>query len=293
MKIYYNDNYTNSNTDFPTTKKSAAVAQQIVDQRDPNLLIVDPVDFTEQTEGIIATIHDADYIQALKTGTPSDLATSQGFDWDPNIWNMALAHSTGIVAAVSDAIVNGQSGGSLSSGLHHAKADHGSGFCTINGLAVGVVAAWRLGAKNVAVLDLDAHNGGGTNDIVGGLITHIDISTNGFDAYTPDAGSVRKTVHHEDEYLPTIKAALDQYSGHDFDLVIYNAGMDPRNDGFSQETLRQREQLVFDWLTKTGTPFVFTLAGGYTWNGISINEIENLHVFTAQCAALAEQTVNL
>jgi hypothetical protein len=43
----------------------------------------------------------------------------------------------------------------------------GAGFCTFNGLALAALAALDLGAKRVLVLDLDAHCGGGTHELLG------------------------------------------------------------------------------------------------------------------------------
>ena len=57
--------------------------------------------------------------------------------------------------------------GALASGLHHARRSHGAGFCTFNGLALATIAAIDAGARRVLVLDLDAHCGGGTDELVG------------------------------------------------------------------------------------------------------------------------------
>jgi hypothetical protein len=125
-----------------------------------------------------------EYVRAVRTGTPSDLAESQGFDWDPKLPSMAIAHSAGLVAAVSEVLTSTtRVAGSLSSGLHHARQDRGAGYCTFNGLAVAATEALDRGAERILVLDFDAHCGGGTRSMTSpDAVVQIDVSTVMFDA---------------------------------------------------------------------------------------------------------------
>jgi acetoin utilization protein AcuC len=50
-------------------------------------------------------------------------------------------------------------------GLHHAHADRASGFCLLNDIAVAVRDLRSRGLRRLAVLDLDAHHGDGTQAI--------------------------------------------------------------------------------------------------------------------------------
>src|SRR2546428_145291 len=50
-------------------------------------------------------------------------------------------------------------------GLHHAHPDRASGFCLLNDIAVAVRDLQRRGARRIAVLDVDAHHGDGTQAI--------------------------------------------------------------------------------------------------------------------------------
>src|SRR5207344_3053498 len=111
------------------------------------------------SESHITPVHDAAYVQAVKTGEPLRLAQSQGFTWDPGLWPMVLASNGGAVAAAAAALEQGVAG-SLSSGLHHARRARGSGFCTFNGLAIAAREALAAGAGAILILDLDAHCGG-------------------------------------------------------------------------------------------------------------------------------------
>lgn len=48
---------------------------------------------------------------------------------------------------------------------HHASADTGYGFCVFNNVAVAAAAARRAGVERVAIVDIDAHHGNGTESI--------------------------------------------------------------------------------------------------------------------------------
>ena len=130
-------------------------------------------------------VHATEYVDAVRSGEPRGLAEAQGFPWDPGLWTMVTATTGGVVAAVEAAREDGVAG-SLSSGLHHARADRGAGFCTFNGLAV---AARLAGLRSVLILDLDAHCGGGTHALIAGdpRIRQVDVSISEFDNYVPRA----------------------------------------------------------------------------------------------------------
>src|ERR1022692_412335 len=174
--VYWNQKYVASAYAFDTTRKSGEIAAVIEVGHIPATL-VDPTSFTDQAMDLIRTLHSTEYVEAVVGGRPQDLAESQGFDWDPMIPTMAFAHSSGLVAAVTEVMGGFESvdsgvsrggnrvSGSLSSGLHHARADRGNGYCTFNGLAVASRVAFELGAERVLILDLDAHCGGGTRSM--------------------------------------------------------------------------------------------------------------------------------
>jgi acetoin utilization deacetylase AcuC-like enzyme len=51
-------------------------------------------------------------------------------------------------------------------GSHHAARSRAGGTCLVNGLAISAYSALALGAERVAILDLDAHHGNGTEQIL-------------------------------------------------------------------------------------------------------------------------------
>ena len=284
LKIAYNPKYTIAEYGFDTTRKAQWIADELQNGAVPNSALVDPVSFVDRAKELISEIHSQDYVQALMTGSPSILATSQGFSWDKGIWEMAVNSTAGVLAATEIALKEGAAG-SLSSGLHHARRDSGAGFCTVNGLAVAAAHAKTLIDGRIVILDFDAHCGGGTHSLVKNdeQILHLDLSTNSFDSYEPSGENCLEIGDYSDEsYLEVIDEMLERIPG-DTELLIYNAGMDPA-PMISAEALKEREQRVAACATDTQTPAIFVLAGGYTWS-MSQEELVELHLTTVEAFA--------
>jgi acetoin utilization deacetylase AcuC-like enzyme len=250
------------------------------------------------TEESLTAIHSSDYVNAVKTGMPRHLAESSGFPWDLAVWDAVRASNGGAVAAALHALTTRRNAGSLSSGLHHARRDSGAGFCTFNGLALAARAALEAGARRVLILDLDAHIGDGTFDIVSGWIrvTHVDISVSAWaasdKASAPETGgdpprSSLDVITNAADYLLTLRRRLDTLDTSDVDLCIYNAGMDPHEDceighlkGITTPLLRRRERMVFRWAANAGVPVAFVAAGGYSGGRLSREALVDLHRMT-------------
>ena len=281
LKIAYNPKYTIAEYGFDTTRKAQWIANELQNGAVLNSALVDPVSFVGRAKELISEIHSHDYVQALMTGSPSILATSQGFSWDKGIWEMAINSTAGVLAATEIALKEGAAG-SLSSGLHHARRDSGVGFCTVNGLAVAAAHAKTLIDGRIVILDFDAHCGGGTHSLVKNdeQILHLDLSTNSFDSYEPSGENCLEIGDYSDEsYLEAIDEMLERIPG-DTELLIYNAGMDPA-PMISDEALKEREQRVAAWAKDNQTSAVFVLAGGYTWS-MSQEELVELHLHTIE-----------
>ena len=281
LKIAYNPKYTIAEHGFDTTRKAQWIADELQNGAVPNSALVDPVSFIGRAKELISEIHSQDYVQALMTGSPSILATSQGFSWDKGIWEMAINSTAGVLAATEIALKEGAAG-SLSSGLHHARRDSGAGFCTVNGLAVAATHAKTLIDGRIVILDFDAHCGGGTHSLVKNdeQILHLDLSTNSFDSYGPSGENCLEIGDYSDEsYLEAVEEMLERIPG-DTALLIYNAGMDPA-PMISDETLKEREQRVAAWATDRQIPAAFVLAGGYTWS-MTQEELVELHLSTVE-----------
>jgi acetoin utilization deacetylase AcuC-like enzyme len=279
--VYYGPAYVASDYAFDTTRKAGEIAASIQAGRS-RAIVTDPEEFTDRTKELIANLHAPAYVEAVTTGEPSHLAESQGFTWDPKIPTMAVAHSAGLVAAVTEVVTgDARVAGSLSSGLHHARRDCGTGFCTYNGLAVAAQAATDLDAARVLILDFDAHCGGGTRSMTDPkTVVQIEVSTSTFDQWQPAPGDALLLAEPHN-YLDRISEALElaDQAG-TFDLVLYNSGMDPANFGVSSADLERREHMVASWTRQRDLRLVFALAGGYTGRSISMADLVALHTLT-------------
>jgi acetoin utilization deacetylase AcuC-like enzyme len=292
VRVFYSPKYVAADFAFDTTRKAKWVADSLATAPIAGIALIEPEALTEDQ---VAAVHDAEYVRAVRTGEPARLAQSQGFAWDSGLWPMVLASNGGAVAAALAALEDGI-GGSLSSGLHHARRHRGAGYCTFNGLVIAARKALAAGAKSVLILDLDAHCGGGTASLIAGepQIWQVDVSVNRFDKYRSTDRIQLDLVEEPGEYVTMVQrrlADLDR-QGLEFDLCLYNAGMDPCEDcetggleGISREVLSRREQAVFEWCKSRKLPVAFVLAGGYVGPRLDQQGLAELHRLTLSWAA--------
>ena len=291
MKVFYSPEYTRSGYAFDTTRKAMWIADSLAADPIANVTLCEPAPLKLDQ---LLTVHRPGYVEAVQTGVPRDLAESQGFPWDEGIWPMALASNGGAVAAAVTSLEEGVAG-SLSSGLHHAHAGFGKGFCTFNGLVIAAREALARVAESVLILDLDAHCGGGTAHMIAGesRIRQLDVSVNLFDAYASTDQATLRIVEHAGDYLAQVERGLEEMGQPDHrpDLCIYNAGMDPFEGcatgghvGITREILEARERLVFRWCRERRIPIAFVLAGGYVGPRLAQDELVALHRMTLAAA---------
>lgn len=271
MKIYWNEEYCAPKTDFETFQKSRRIVEQLTKEPSQQIQICDPAD----VGGSLATAQrqiekytNTEYLQAVTTGRPRNLAETNGFAWDEGVYRSVVNSTAGVLCAIDDLIdTDATTSASLSSGLHHANASRGLGFCTINSLAIGALYAREKG-KKVAILDLDAHCGGGTTSMITGTdIAQFDLSTSNFDDYPTtemNPCSVSAVTDSVDEqYIAEVDAMLDKLVAFGPDIVLYNAGVDisPRIDMFY---CAMRDALVVKKLCdEKNIKTMVVCAGGY------------------------------
>lgn len=293
IPVYFNDTYCAPAITFETFKKAAHIVRYITDDallssmfdvRDPMVL-----GDLEETEYEFERHLDPGYLNALRTGGPAALAGSNGLGWDPALFAQVINSTAGILRAIEDVYAHGEIvAASLSSGLHHASPFRGSGYCTVNSLALGALHAARRG-MDVVVLDLDAHCGGGTeaflrsNPDKATSITHVDLSLIPFDTYTPRKSGTWFRLTNRESYLDDVDLALAEAIVAKPDLVIYNAGIDiwPTID---KETVRERDRRVARTIIESPARCVIVPAGGYGPD----EDIVPMHVSTLEAFAKTE-----
>lgn len=290
LDVFYSEDYVESECGFDTMRKSRPIADALRDGLVDGARLVAPEPARRDE---LVGIHDDVLVDAVLSGEPGHLAASAGLGWDPGLATAVLASTGGCRDAARSAWRHGVAG-SLSSGLHHARRSSGAGFCTFNGVALAVLGFLDLGARSVLVLDLDAHCGGGTVDILGGdgRVVHLDVATDPFDGYEPTAPSTLGLIDDADDYLPTIVARLDAIDEGSVDAVVFNAGMDPHEDcgigglpGITDDILAEREATVFSWAAAARLPIAFVLAGGYSSGAMGSDHLTDLHLLTVAAAA--------
>jgi acetoin utilization deacetylase AcuC-like enzyme len=287
VKVFYDTTYCATDVAWETTRKADVVAQALQSGAVTGIELVSPAAMT--LDELQETI-SLEYLKALQTGVPQRLAQSNSIGWDERLLAAVSASNGGVRDAALTALRTGENSGSLSSGLHHARATSGSGYCTVNGLIVAARAAHNAGAARIMILDLDAHCGGGTassiSDIPG--CEQLDISVNFFDSYTPQTNTKLVTADGRD-YLAVVERELNAVQAPSgIDLVLYNAGMDPHENaggvrGITTSVIHERERMVFEWAASQGVPVAWVLAGGYTV-GMQMKELAELHLLTARVA---------
>ena len=294
INVYYSPDYLCEGYGVDTREKAADIAASFLDRPIVGIQVVAP---EAATSDEVARVHKRRYINALLTGRPDSLADANGIgDWSTDLRRSVFAMVGGCIASARDSYLNKVNSGSLSSGLHHARAGHGSGFCTLNGLAIAARDVLIQGAKRVLIIDLDAHGGGGTASLIEGVkgIEQIDVSVNYFDNYE-DSDNARIIRSSGESYLGDINQMLQSVADpSSIDLVIYNAGMDPHEDcttggaeGITTSVLAQREEMVFGWAKGHEIPVSFVLAGGYSGRKLTRAQLVDLHRLTIQEAARA------
>ena len=272
LPIYWGPDYV-LDSGVETRTKSGPLAKLLIGGEVPGVDLITPLPITRKE---LLEIHGEQYIDRLVNIEQPELTRS-------------IFASTGGVRDALDAMFEHGRAGSLSSGLHHAKRDHEYGLCYINGLALAALRAIsKHGVKKVAVLDTDAHCGGGTFQLVGEneKVLLADVSCNSYDIWRPNSDRhYLEIVRSASEYLDAVQRALDHLEG--VDVLIYNAGMDPFEDcstggmpGITREILEERERLVAQWCEDTQTPAMFVLAGGYGGKNLDLDGVARLHLPT-------------
>ena len=283
LTVYYSPAYVVEGKS-ETVTKSKLVAEMIEAGNAGEVWLEAPKLATRQE---LESIHTSEHVRSTFEDKGSFLEVGP---WSQPLLDSILASTGGMRDAVKEALKNGRSG-SLSSGLHHARKNSGNGFCQFNGLALAALEALKK-VKTVGILDLDAHAGGGTFDILGDhkQVYLADVTVNSFDSWEPSdpARHFYVEVDNPKGYLGHVEDALHSLERVDF--LIYNAGMDTYEKaggmkGITKDMIRKREKLVVHWARARKIPHIFALAGGYKWGGLTLEQVAELHLETVKVFA--------
>ena len=242
------------------------------------------------TDGQLALCHTPEYIQAISSGSISPSAMREiGFPW-----SLAMAErarrSVGAsieAARVSLGLLSSKPAGiaaNLAGGTHHSYASKGGGFCVFNDFAVTarlIQAEWARLHRHlrqplqVAIIDLDVHQGNGTASIFQNDKSVFTLSIHGeknfpFRKETSSLDVDLPDGCQDGTYLEALEHALHALEQRfKPDLVLYLAGADPHEGDrlgrlkLTYDGLEARDRRVMDWAFQRRIPLAFAMGGGY------------------------------
>lgn len=238
----------------------------------------------QSTSGELALAHTPAYIAAIAQGSASPAQMREiGFPWSLAMAERARRSVGATVAASAAALMEGVAA-NLAGGTHHAYADRGGGFCVFNDVAVAarvMQAQWQREPRHkhsplqVAVIDLDVHQGNGTASIFRNDSSVFTMSLHGeknfpFRKECSDLDVALPDGCDDDRYLAELQRALSEMeSRFSPGLVYFLAGADPYLGDrlgrlhLTMAGLKERDRQVFAWCQARRIPVVFAMAGGY------------------------------
>lgn len=214
-------------------------------------------------------------------GLVKRLAQARDFDGDTPYFPGIADHARRAVSAAIEAAQHALSTRQPCFSLmrppgHHATADTAMGFCYLNQIAVAAFAMQRSSAAaKVAIWDIDAHHGNGTEAIVHGRDNVFFASVHQYPGY-PGTGTQDHGPHIRNwpvaprtprvDHMAALRSALDAVVSFAPDLILVSAGFDAyARDPITAMTLETEDfSTLGRWLRETGKPAAAILEGGYS-----------------------------
>jgi acetoin utilization deacetylase AcuC-like enzyme len=239
--------------------------------------------------------HAPAYVAAVLNQTlPAAAVRRIGLPVTPEVALRARAANGGTLLAARLALEHGLAC-NTAGGSHHAFADHGSGFCVFNDVAVAIrVLLAEARIERALVVDLDVHQGDGTAAIFRGepcvftfsmhcrtnfplhkQVSDLDLA---LDAGLEDEAYLALLAAHLPGLLEEVRP----------DVVFFDAGVDPHVDdrlgrlALSAAGIERRERLVLETCLKAGVPVVGVVGGGYAPD---LEQLVRLHAILPRVAS--------
>ncbi len=222
-------------------------------------------------------VHTLEYLESLERPGGAEKAFGERLD-DAIERPLVVAQrrmAGGTTLAARLALDRGATAVHLGGGLHHARADHGAGFCLFHDVGIAIRRLRHDGfAGRILVLDLDLHDGDGTRVLFAGDPSVHTFSIHNRDWEEPagvETTSIALGSGVGDElYLARLRAELppllDRFAPR---LVFFLAGVDVADDDalgdwhVSAAGIVERDLHVHAELARRRLPVARLLAGGY------------------------------
>lgn len=225
----------------------------------------------------VLLVHDEAYYQAIELGTLEARDQRKiGFPWSQTMLPRSRASVGGFLSAVENCLSNEYGvSGNLSGGTHHSFRDRGEGFCVFNDFAIAALKLVKERSfKNILILDLDVHHGNGNAEILAPFKEVFVVSMHGRSNYPfkkppSDIDIALEDNTNDETYLKKLAALLKELDHRPWDIILYQAGVDPLKEDklgkldLSHQGLFQRDHMVLTYAKNRKVPIALGLGGGY------------------------------
>jgi len=266
-------------------------------------LIAEPA--PDAPEALIQRVHDSSYVAMLDRA-----AASGGGYLDPDTYltelsMVAARTAAGAVVEGVHRVLDGKAQHVLAIVRppgHHAEHAKAMGFCLLNNIGIGLVAARDRGIRRIAVLDFDVHHGNGTQHSFESDPGVFYASTHQYPFYPGTGRADERGSQGNVLNLPlpagtsdraflggwekTIGPAVDAFRP---ELLLVSAGFDAHEDdplaGLEVTTNGYRElaRMIKGWsIAHSGGRSVWALEGGYNLKALGDSVVACLEVLNDQ-----------
>jgi acetoin utilization deacetylase AcuC-like enzyme len=266
-------------------------------------LVAEPA--PDAAEALIQRVHDASYVAML------DRAASSGggyLDPDTYITPLSMVAARTAAGAVVEGVrrvLDGKAQHALAVVRppgHHAEHAKAMGFCLLNNIAIGLVAARERGIRRVAVLDFDVHHGNGTQHSFESDPEVFYASTHQYPFYPGTGRAGERGSHGNVLNVPLPAGTSDRaflgawekkigpaLAAFKPELLLVSAGFDAHEDDplagldVTTDGYRELALMIKGWsIAHSGGRSVWALEGGYNLQALGDSVVACLEVLLDQ-----------
>ncbi|MBI3242139.1 MAG: histone deacetylase [Chloroflexi bacterium] len=237
---------------------------------------VHPSNFPAATDEQLATVHDPEYVAALRqvmSRAPAYIDHAPTYI-TPQSFDCAALAAGAALAAVQSTIENQKSAMALIRPPgHHAPPSHAMGFCLFNNVALAARHAQRLGLPKVMIVDFDVHHGNGTQDCFYSDSSVLFVSTHQAGIY-PLTGHVEETGSGAGDGT-TVNIPLPAGAGDDSFRRLFDEIILPAADRFQPNILLVSAGYDAHWRDPLAS--LQLSCAGYHWLAGKLAEVARKH----------------
>jgi acetoin utilization deacetylase AcuC-like enzyme len=252
-------------------------------------------------EALLHRVHDPSYVAML------DRAASSGGGYlDPDTYitplSMVAARSAaGAVVEGVQRVLDRKASHALAVVRppgHHAEHAKAMGFCLLNNVGIGLVAARDRGIRRIGILDFDVHHGNGTQHSFESDAEVFYASTHQYPFYPGTGRAGERGAHGNVVNVPLSAGSGDReflgawekkvgpaLAAFRPELLLVSAGFDGHRDDplagleVTTDGYRELARMIKGWsIARTGGRSVWVLEGGYNLQALGESAVACLQV---------------